>query len=413
MKTPDYYINFAKEMFEREKMEEMQIWGGEPFLAMHRAYYTIEECIKYFPNFSKLMVSTNMVSEQFFKEFWGLINTFGKYPNRKFEFRLQLSCDGPTKINDANRGQGVTEKIEQVFKTLVDESAYKVPENVTIKAHMKPTLDSKSISELQTKELVLDYFKFFETFYGYWFEHKNDRFLFSLPIPNTACPSPHTQQDGINFANYCRLTREIEKDKTLKYYKNITSFVRKVDTSTAILSNKCRGHCGNGRSTIGLLPDDMISCCHNGFVDMLSEYKKNVMENNSTHMDNVVLEKGIFTNQHNSLIFKKDSEKFELYQEKLEEFYNTNSTIKITNVASLVLLLARNGQIDKKYCDKEEAIRGAIFVLGSTAYCVRDNLGVTGSIYMYPLGLIKLLLNGAREYIETKENGNVNISGRK
>ena len=74
--------------------------------------------------------------------------------------------------------------------------------------------------------------------------------------------------------------------------------------------------------------------------------------------------------------------------------------MKITNVASMVLLLARNGQIDSKYCNKEEAIKGAIFVLSSTAYCVRDNLGVTGSIYMYPVGLIKILLNGAREYIE-------------
>ena len=53
MKTPDYYFNLAKEMFIQDKLEEMQIWGGEPFLAMHRAYHTIDECIKYFPNLKK------------------------------------------------------------------------------------------------------------------------------------------------------------------------------------------------------------------------------------------------------------------------------------------------------------------------------------------------------------------------
>lgn len=401
MKTPDYYIDFAKEMFYRNKLEEMQIWGGEPFLAMHRAYHTIEEVINYFPNFKQLMVSTNMVSEQFFEEFWGLIELFGKYPDRKFEFRLQLSCDGPTNINDSNRGEGVTAKIIDVFHKMVDEMPNHIPDNLTIRAHMKPTLDSSSIAELQTKEKIYDYFSFFENFYKYYLENnKKKNFVYTLPIPNTACPSPHTKADGIRFANYCKLCQEIEKDKILNYYKYITSFVRKKNSSGPALNGTCQGHCGNGRGSVGLLPDNMVSCCHNGFVDMLSEYKKNVIAGNSTHMDNVTIEKGIFNNQRNSLIFKKDSKEFELYQQKLEEFYNQDNTMKITNVASMILLLARNGQIDAKYCSKEEAVKGAIFVLSSTAYCVRDNLSVTGSIYMYPVGLIKILLNGAREYIE-------------
>ena len=62
------------------------------------------------------------------------------------------------------------------------------------------------------------------------------------------------------------------------------------------LSGHCAGHCGNGRSSIGLLPNNMISCCHNGFVDMLGEYKKHVMNNNSKHLDTAVIEKGVFTN---------------------------------------------------------------------------------------------------------------------
>ena len=70
---------------------------------------------------------------------------------------------------------------------------------------------------------------------------------------------------------------------------------------------------------------------------------------------------------------------------------------------ALIKLLADYGQIDKKYSNKIEAIYGAYFIFNVTSYCVRDNLGVTGSIYMYPIGLIKLLLNGAREYIEKVE----------
>ena len=159
------------------------------------------------------------------------------------------------------------------------------------------------------------------------------------------------------------------------------------------------GHCGNGRSTLGLLPNHMVSCCDNGFVDLLSEYKKNVLTN-SNHMHDVTIEKGLFTNQRNSLIFDYDSKAFRDYEEQLEAFYDPQDTSKLTNIASLIMLLANNGQVDEKYKDNVQAIQGAYFILNSTSYCVRDNLGVTGSIYMYPLGLLRLLLNGAREYIE-------------
>lgn len=412
MQTPDYYFNLAKEMFIRENLEEMQMWGGEPFLAMHRAYHTVDECIKYFPNLKTFMASTNMVSPQFSDEFWGLIDVLGKHSDRQFTFRLQLSCDGPTEFTDVNRGEGVSEKIREVFHKLVQDVQTKLPNNVTLAAHMKPTLDIRAIGMLQTEEAVYNYFHFFENYYQYYLDNnKKSNFKFSLPIPNTAVPSPHTKEDGIKFANYCRITRKLEKEKRFKHYKVCTSFVRKrksADSLPLSLSGQCGGHCGNGRASIGLLPNNMISCCHNGFVDMLSEYKKNVMANNSEHLDTTVIEKGLFTNQHNSLIFDKDSREFEMYQRELEEFYDKNSTAKVTNLASLILLCARNGQVEEKYKNKEEAIRGAYFILMHTAYCVRDNLGTSGSIYMPPIGFVRLLLNGAREYIEEDcENGNV------
>jgi len=235
--------------------------------------------------------------------------------------------------------------------------------------------------------------------------NKKNNLLFSLPIPNTACPSPHTQEDGIMFANYCKITRELEKEnknnKIFKFYNNITSFTprRKIQYDKLSLSGYCQGHCGNGKRAIGLLPNNMVSCCHNGFVDLLAEYKKNVLTN-SEHMDNVTIEKSLFKNKRNTLIFPYDSKEFEMYQKQLEVFYQNDDTAKISNCASLIKLLADFEQIDKKYQDKKEAVKGAYFIFNTTSYCVRDNLGVTGSIYMYPVGLIKLLLNGAREYIE-------------
>lgn len=398
LKTPDYYFNFSKELFEKEKLKEMQFWGGEPFLALHRAYYTVQECIKYYPSLSSFMASTNFAHETFFEEFYNFLNILKKFPDRKFIFKLQLSCDGPEYINDANRGKGVTEKIIVHFEKLVKELQNELTDNITVNLFFKPTYDSNTIQKLQTKEKIIEYFSFFETFMDIFNKYNTKKNLtFRLPIPNTACPSPHTQQDGLNFANYCKLCREIENDKVLKYYKSITSFKPK---NKDYLKGHCNSYCGNGSRSLGLLPNRKISCCHNGFVDLISDYKKQVLED-STHMDTVVIEKELFKGKQNKLIFDVDSKDFSNHQKKIEEFLkNYDDNVKIANMASLIRILGLHGQIDKKYANTKTAIEGAKFLAASTSYCLRDNLGVTGSIYLYPCGLIKLLLNGAREYIE-------------
>ena len=147
-KTPDYYIDFSKEIFEKDKLTEMQFWGGEPFLALRRAYYTVEECIKYYPNLSAFMASTNFAHDTFFDEFYGFLDVLKKYPDRKFTFRLQLSCDGPKYINDVNRGEGVTDKIITHFEKLIQELQNSITDNITIKFSFKPTLDSNTIEKL-------------------------------------------------------------------------------------------------------------------------------------------------------------------------------------------------------------------------------------------------------------------------
>ena len=69
-------------------------------------------------------------------------------------------------------------------------------------------------------------------------------------------------------------------------------------------------------------------------------------------------------------------------------------------MAGLIRTLAMANQIDRKYTDINEATKAAFWIKYSTSYCVRDNVGSTGSIIMPAVGLFKLLLNGAREYIE-------------
>lgn len=398
----DYYYNFTRKMFpDINQLEEVEFWGGEPLLRLDRAYYTVNRLVETYPRLNRFMMSTNFTNSNWFDQFYGLTDILGKYSNRKFTINLQLSLDGPTDITDRNRGKGVTKAFTEHFIELVKTMDDRVPKNVEIRAHFKPTLTAEIIHKLQDKESIIRYFKFFELFYREWLKVKDrDRLSISYNLPNTACPSPHTKEDGILFANYCRLCSEISKEQRktgsiFRFYRDIVSFRPryKINYNNSYCGN-C-GNCGTGYSVIGLLPYDMISACHSGFTDILGEYKKHAMELEGKEH---AIEFKLFLNDSSMMIHTVDS--FKIYEKLSEEFYRKDTKFKITNIATMIRLLACTGQVDKKYTDTKEALAGAKFIEASTSYCMRDNLGSTGSTVLVPVGLLKLLLNGAREFIE-------------
>ena len=402
----DYYYNFARKMFpDINQLKEMQFWGGEPSIRLDRAKYTVSKLIETYPNLSKFMMSTNFTLDEFNDQLFGFLEVLGNYPEREFLFDLQLSIDGPEWLNDYSRGKGVTKRFIASFKKLISEVPQRLPRNVTLIWHFKPTLDSFSIPLLQTKEKIIEYFQFFDKFYDYMEKNnRNTNFRYNMSVPNTACPSPHTKEDGLLFANYCKLTREIERENEFnhyfKYQKWITSFVPRNNNIYNVISYTQPGFmCGSGKFMVGLLPYDKISVCHNGFVDIISDYKSLSLKSVNEGKNNSALEFKLFLENNKSRMCM-NYEDFCKYEEQIELFFTDNPQERLANISSLIRALARVHQVDEKYQDAKEALKGAIFIENATSYCVRDNIGTTGSLYLYPVGLLKLLLNGAREYIE-------------
>ncbi|WP_304585033.1 baseplate J/gp47 family protein [Acutalibacter muris] len=82
-----------------------------------------------------------------------------------------------------------------------------------------------------------------------------------------------------------------------------------------------------------------------------------------------------------------------------------NTLIDMGCLAGFLRTLAIAGEIDDKYATEEGAFHGAELYQSCTCNCLRDNYMVTGSTTLQPEGMIKLLLNGAIDYImEEKEN---------
>ena len=408
----NYFVDFIKELFpDPFQLKRLEFWGGEPSFGLPRAIPTIKKLIEYYPNLNEFMMSTNLTLPKVTDYIFEFVDTLGEYSQRIMHFDLQLSLDGPTKINDRNRGKGTTKKFATNFAKLVtsvDEVLERNP-NVDISAHMKPTLDDAAIAELQTKEAILEYHKFFDEFQKASDRgSKCDRWFFGCPMPNTAVPSPHTKESGIKFANFCRLTDEILRDQQndifeLEYPRNIMIFQNYHPEEKHFMDSLCDGcmACGTGNQVLGILPNRLISVCHDGFTHLVKEYKDYIKEHIEMQQENyrvtdltVFINSGSDTNK-----YLYHPEEYELY-ENMINCYNPSARFQIGEYSTLIRLCAKLGQIDKKYMDEKAAIEAAHFIFIRTSCCIRDNLDLTGSRYLIQLGFIRLFLNGAKEYIE-------------
>jgi hypothetical protein len=88
----------------------------------------------------------------------------------------------------------------------------------------------------------------------------------------------------------------------------------------------------------------------------------------------------------------------------MAQYVAPGTTARLVNITGLIMALAMADQIDRKYRDEYEANLAAVFIQNHTPYCIKDNYNTTGSFITIPMGLLKLLLNGAKEVIEELED---------
>lgn len=400
----DYYFNQIKKFFpDPYQLRKIETWGGEPFLHMERIHPTLHKIIKHYPYFDMMFSSTNFSYPQWIDKFFNLMEQFREYAPRRFEYTLQLSLDGPQWINDANRGNGVTEKCLTNLDLLLQELPERLPNNVDLIVHFKGTLDNGSIKALDTKEKIIEYYLFYDKLYDKMMSLDMPNVFVTPTIPNTAVPSPVTKEEGKFFAQLCKNCREIERENiTQHYFKRYKSITPYSDSCEGRCSLNCfkvaSTLCGTGSKILGFLPQNMISVCHEGFTALYEDYKKYAAASNrlfegTINFNNYIEEQG-------SSIFCMSEEQYFEYEEYMANFAKQNSSARLVNMTTEIIALAMADEIDSKYMDTHLANEAALFLQNQTAYCIKDNYNVTGSLYLVPFGIIKLLLNGAKEYIE-------------
>lgn len=398
----DYYFNRVKEYFDKGQLKRVETWGGEPFLHMDRIYPLVNQLIEYYPYFDEMYSSTNFSYPQWLEQVFGLFDQFGKYPHRDFHYQLQLSVDGPEEINDAGRGMGVTKRCLENYNKLLDALREgRLPQNVYLDITLKPTLDNDTIRRICSKDKIIAYYQFFEENF---IDPAQDipRVATYAPIPNTAVPSPVTVEEGRIFAELCRLCREIESEnetyKYFKYYREITPFTSNI-TQDALTYKYNYHYCGTGNSMLGFLPNNMISICHEGFTQFVEEYKKMAAESTRDETSTITFNK-FLGDVDAGIKLCVDDAGYAKHECHMGYFNTEGTSTRLSSITSLIMTLAMAGQIEPCFALEENALKGAIFIQCHTSFCIKDNINKTGSISNVPVGLIKLLLNGAMKYIQ-------------
>ena len=408
----DYYFTRLKKYFpNRGQLESIETWGGEPFLHMDRIYPLIHQVIDYYPYFSKMFSSTNFSFPSWLNEFYGLMNVFGEYPERDFSYQLQLSCDGPEYLNDASRGIGVTQKCLENFKKLIDTLPTNLPSNINLTISLKPTLDIDSFKLLDSKEKIIEYYKFFENNFLLPLDALSKQYeniTYHPPVPNIAVPTPATTEDGKLFTKLIKNCLAIEKEieSYFQIYKKITPFdddIANSNDTDLITAYYCNGTCGTGFTSIGFLPQNMITTCNEGFTQLVANYKEYAAKadnsNKTITFDTFLAEQPV-----NKLCMTEED--YKKYETQMSYYNCENTCARLNNVVVEILSLALAKQIDISYLDQQKALKAAIEFTSRNAYCVKDNYNVTGSVTQIPIGMLRLLLNGALDAIlEDKKNG--------
>ena len=402
----DYYFNqFLKFFPEPHQLRQVETWGGEPFIHMERIHPLLHRLIDHYPYFDKMYSSTNFSYPQWTDKFFDLMEQFRPYAPRRFEYILQLSLDGPEPINDLNRGEGVTKKCLANLDLFLELLPTRLPENVDLRFHFKGTLDNTSLAQLDSKDKIIEYFKFYDDLYDKMIIATDNmpNVTVNPTIPNTAVPSPVTKEEGIAFAQLCKNCREIERENIerhyFKRYREITPYGEGAPRRCSnCVVQEASTLCGTGSRILGFLPQNMISVCHEGFTQFYEEYKEYAATSNRVNEGTINFNKYI-AEKGGSILCMSEEQYYE-YEEFMRNFNKQTASAKLVNMTAQIIALAMAGEIDEKYMDEKEANSAAVFIQSQAAYCIKDNFNVTGSLYLTPLGIPKLLLNGAKDYLE-------------
>lgn len=402
----DYDENLAN------TLQQITLWGGEPFLHMERFIEQIDNWFKTFPNLCKIDSSTNFTIKNQSKIIELLLHKIAENyiikDGKKFLFQLQLSIDGYYEMNEVSRGKGVTNLFLQNWKELLD-IVYDY-NKIDFQLHIKPTLAKSCFHFLDTEEKCYNWFQYLNDELYVPYLNSSAKFQFFLAPFNCACPTEWTKEDGIQFAkivqNIMNISSQIKE--TLVGWANDNDYffvsshicrmveemhINSLEELTNILKAPCGpGHCGVFTGCIVPIPHDTFTMCHRGLFDNYVDYCNNL--NLRDELNGLSTK---YFKHHNVKDWLYTKEELHKMQDIMNQLFCPN-TIAYTDFITIIREYAIAGLIDEKYKNPLN-IEPTLGYFLHNSYCVQDAYIMNGSWVTRSFLEVPLFYNGVMDLV--------------
>ena len=363
-------IDLLKENFDLTNLSSVAFWGAEPTLNLDNCFTFVNDLCKDY-NITSLTIPTNLtpdVDETIFPFVQKLQDL-----NKEIKINLQVSLDGPNFITDKNRGIGTTKKILQNLDRIIKYYNETDLKKISFRIFGKQTWSVDNLIFLKNNMEIIKYIGLFFTNLQDELikKNKNKNIEFGkFSLGNFATPGNYTVDDGTNLNDiykYCIKNNYLKSIPFIFYVNHL----RKIFELNHVFTKPFSVSCGSKDSaSIGV--DNKIHMCHRSFH---TEYENDWFCNKFVYSE-------------------KDINKMEYVVQSYHRFsfHTTNLT------ANIIIELAKNSQVLKKYKDPNHAFILATFV-NLCICCPLENLIVNSNINCNPVSSIRLFGNGAMEQV--------------
>lgn len=367
--------------------------GGEPFLHPEGISTGIQDVLGAFPSLDTLHFLTNLSSID------GILNVLKKIfqvATKSYKILLLCSVDGPDGSPLQYQGHLVPWSIlEKNIQKLVDFFA---------QYSQKQNLDGEDFMPIQQLKLCFHSTVGAETYIEYFSEDKNiieylnfiqEKSLrlseilnvkpleFSFSLPSIARPYKCTSEEGEKISSILRKWDRLK----MNFYQNSCPHIADVLYPSYIdafflrsytrMADRASPLCSGPRGELSILPDGTLISCYLLTVPYL---------------------------QNKQLFSRAAYETFDL--ENCQDDIEWELMVKYSSgllglnlLYGLIDELALSGQIPFKYFGNYSLKRDAALSLCVWDHCSAKHIEETGSIFMPYAGKIRMLLNGALDYI--------------
>lgn len=404
------------------KITFLNFWGQEPTLTLDSFRTNLQDWFTTFPNINEMFFSTNGGNDPLI--IYNFIRDIDATVNHNIELGIQFSYDGEwsclhERMIDPNL---IKNNLAKVIELLNNTKLQHVQVNFCLHAVLNFNLLHHLLEENNIKEYLQDLDNI-----GFWAKSlienpKCDVFPITLGLEQ---PYQASTDDGLAFTTF--LEKSLRIDLNYKFHSGnpirhlLQSLIgrmnydRKVFNQeneafwTQVLINAFNSRetnlqylegatCGSYKTELKFMYDGTIVGCQNFLFNTEKEYIKDINPMVRSVKENMI-DHNMYINFTNPNLTIEDVDKV---FNKFRIYHDISFLTTYQSILNTMILLANAGQASTEYLTNKEKLFKHALMVARFNVCLFNHITTTGSVFLEPIHVCRLLCNGALDIAENE-----------